>query len=86
MEQIQVLTNLSNYNLSGAERKVLNKGLKFGIFLDKLNLTNIQTEFEDLYQKIRPSLLNNKHRLELKSKLMTLYSKLKSSFFYGLKH
>ena len=30
--------------------------------------------------------MDNKHRLELKSKLMTLYSKLKSSFVYGLKH
>ena len=85
-EQIQVLTNLSNYNFSDTERKVLNKGLKFGIFPDKLNLTNIQTEFEGFYQQIRPNLLDNKHRLDLKSKLMTFYSKLKSLFFYGLNH
>ena len=81
VKQIQLLTNLSNYNLSDTERKVLNKSLKFGIFLDKLNLTNIQTEFEDFYQEIRPNLLDNKYHLELKSKLMTLYNKLKSSFF-----
>ena len=34
----------------------------------------------------RPNFLDNTRRLELKSKLMTLYSKLKSLFFYGLKH
>ena len=51
MEQIQVLTNLSNYNLSDIECKVLNKGLKFGIFPDKLNLTSIQTEVEDFFSK-----------------------------------
>ena len=86
MKQVQVLTNLSNYNLSDIERKLLNKGLKFGIFLDKLNLTNIQTEFEDFYQQIRPNLSDNKHRLKLKSKLMAWFSKLKSTFFYGLKY
>jgi len=63
----------------------LSKGLKYGILPRKLNITNIQTEFEDLYQQIRPA-IDNKTRIELKSKLMRLYNKYKSSFFYNKSH
>ena len=66
------------------EYKLLNRGLKFGIFPSKFNYIGIQTEFEDLYQQVRPS-LNNDERIEFKSKLMTLYHKYKSSFYYERK-
>ena len=45
----------------------------------------VQTEFEDLYQKVRPHLDNNE-RIEFKSRLINLYSKYKSSFFYKRSH
>ena len=52
--------------------------------ITKFNYIGIQTEFEGLYQQVRPS-LNNDERIEFKSKLMTLYHKYKSSFYYERK-
>ena len=83
--KLQVVINQSNYKLSETETNLLNKGLKFGTFPDKLNTINIQTEFEDFYQQVRPSLIKNNDRLEFKAKLMHLYSKYKSTFYHNRK-
>jgi len=49
-EELSNVRNLSKRRLSETEYKLLNRELKFGIFPSKFNYTNIQTEFEDLYQ------------------------------------
>ena len=64
-----IIQNLSNRKLTDTELKVLNRGLKFGIFPKKINWLNVQTEFENLYQQIRFK-LNNKDRIDTKLKLI----------------
>ena len=83
--KLPVVINQSNYKLSETETNLLNKGLKFGTFPDKLDKINIETEFEDFYQQVRPSLIQNNDRLEFKAKLMHLYSKYKSTFYHNRK-
>ena len=48
-------------------------------------MINVQTEFENLYQELRPA-LSQKKRKEFKSILLNLYNKYVSSFFYLRKH
>ena len=84
-DKLQVVINQSNYKLSETETNLLNKGLKFGTFPDKLNTINIQTEFEDFYLQVRPNLIKNNDRLESKAKFMHLYSKYKSTFYHNRK-
>ena len=83
--QLYVVRNLSSRSLTEIEYKCLNYGLKFGVFPSFFNHIKVQTEFEDLYQQVRPHLDNNE-RIEFKSRLINLYSKYKSSFFYKRSH
>ena len=54
----------------------------------------MQTEFENLYRQVRPSkyfissylYLQNTQRLLFKTKLINLYSKYKSTYFYYKQH
>ena len=55
------------------------------MFPSFFNHIKVQTEFEDFYQQVRPHLDNNE-RIEFKSRLINLYSKYKSSFFYKRSH
>ena len=82
--EFDIVRNFSNRKLTDSELKVLNRGLKFGIFPQRINLLNIQAEFESLYQQIR-FYLNSKDRLETKVKLISLYKRYKSAFFYDKK-
>ena len=78
-----IIRNLCNRKLTDTELKVLNRGLKFGIFPKKINWLNVQTEFKSLYQNQHVRFkLNNKDRIDTKLKLISLYKKYKSSFIH----
>ena len=55
--------------------------LNHSIFPNKLNLPDVQAEFELLYQQSR-SYLKVEQRLKLKQTLMSLFAKYSSTFFY----
>ena len=77
----QVVVNLSNRALAKTEYKALNHGLQFGILPLKFNFIDVETEFESLYRQVRPHLQNTK-RILFKTKLINLYNKYKSTYFY----
>ena len=49
----KVIFNHSNYELSDIEKKVLSRGLRFGIRPDKLNYCQVPTPFENLAFKLK---------------------------------
>ena len=73
--------NLSNRELSSLEKSLLTKGLNHCIFPFRINLLDIQTEFESLYHELRPG-VNITQRCEFRRVLFSLYSKYKSNYFY----
>ena len=77
--QLNVVRNLFSRSLTEIEYKCLIYGLKFGVLPPFFNRIKVQTEFEDLYQQVRPHLDSNE-RIEFKSRLINLSSKYKSSF------
>ena len=76
-----MVVNLLNRTLTETEYKALNHGLQFGILPLKFNFIDVQTEFENLYRQVRPHLQNTK-RILFKTKLINLYNKYKSTYFY----
>ena len=80
-----IVRNLSSRILSDSEKCALNKGLNYSILSPHLDLLNLQTEFENLYQEIRP-ILQQPQRTELKRMLLNFYSKYKSSYFHYRKN
>ena len=71
--------------MNESELKVLSKGLDYCIFPQSVNIIHVQTEFENLYQELRPA-LSQKKRKEFKRILLNLCNKYVSSFFYLRKH
>ena len=82
---LQVVVHLSNRQLSETEYRALNHGLQFGILPTKFNFNEVQAEFENLYRQVRPHLQHTK-RVLFKTKLMNLYNKYKSTYFYDKSH
>ena len=80
-DELQVVVNLSNRALVKTVYKALNHGLQFGILPLKFNFIDVQAEFENLYRQVRSHLQNTK-RILFKTKLINLYSKYKSTYFY----
>ena len=76
-----MVVNLSNRALTETNYKALNHGLQFDILPLKFNFIDVQTEFENLYRQVRPHQQNTK-RILSKTKLIKLYSKYKSIYFY----
>ena len=76
----KVVVNLSSRNLSAAETNLLNQGLNHSFFPEKLNISQVRTEFEYIYKPIR-HYLNNSNRIVLKQKLMGLYERYVTTFF-----
>ena len=60
---------------------MLSKGSNYCIPVPYIDLLNVQTEFENLYQEIRP-FLKQQQETEFKRILIYLYSKFKSSYFH----
>ena len=75
------IRNLSKRILTDTEKSALSKGLNYCIPVPYLDLLNVQTEFENLYQEIRP-FLKQQQKTEFKRILINLYSKFKSSYFH----
>ena len=76
----KVVVNLSSRNLSAAETNLLNQGLNYSFFTEKLNISQVRTEFEYIYKQIR-YYLNNSNRIVFKQKLMGLYERYVTTFF-----
>ena len=76
----KVVVNLSSRNLSAAETNLLNQGLNYSFFPEKLNISQVRTEFEYIYKQIR-YYLNNSTRIVFKQKLMGLYERYVPTFF-----
>ena len=55
------------------------------MFPSFFNRIKVETKFADLYKQVRPHLDNNEQK-EFKSRLINLYSKYQSSFFYKRSH
>ena len=79
-----MVVNLSHKKLP-IEHQALNHGLQFGILPTNLSFIDVQTEIENLYRQVRPRLQNTK-RLLFKTKLINLYSKYMSTYFYNKQH
>ena len=75
----KVVVNLSSRNLSAAETNLLNQGLNYSFFPEKLNVSQVRTEFEYIYKQIR-YYLNNSNRIVFKQKLMGLYERYVTTF------
>ena len=79
----EVITNLSNYQLSGTERDLLKYGLSYAIPPRLINKTDIFTTFEDLNRYLCTELKNTEDTGTLRAELSQLansyYSKYKPS-------
>ena len=45
----KVVVNLSSRNLSAADTNLLNQGLNYSFFPEKLNISQVRTEFEYIH-------------------------------------
>ena len=84
-DELDVVVNLSYKKLTPIEHQALNHGLQFEILPTKFNFIDAQAEFENLYRHVRPRLQNAK-RLLFKTKLINLYNKYKTTYFYNKPH
>ena len=79
-----VVRNFSDKIFNSTQLHLVNQGLNHSIFLKKLNLADVQAEFELLYQQSR-GYLTAEQRLKLKQTLMSLFAKYFSIFFMNVR-
>ena len=76
-----IVRNFSDKILNPTQLHLLNQGLNHSIFLNKLNLSDVQAEFELLYQQSR-GYLTVEQRLKLKQ---TFLQNIPQSFFMNVR-
>ena len=81
LEEPMVVRNFPNKILNSTQLHLLNQGLNHSIFPKKLNLADVQAEFELLYQQSR-GYFTVEQRLKLKQTLMSLFAKYFLTFFH----
>ena len=66
----KVVVNLSSRNLSAAETNLLNQGLNYSFFPEKLNISQVRTEFEytRISQKVMSPVNFNRFNLHIFSR------------------
>ena len=79
--QPKVAVNLSRHNLLAADTNLLNQGLNYSSFPEKLNISQVRiAEFEYTHEEIR-HYLNNSNHIAFTQKLMSLYNRNVITFF-----